>query len=477
MLNHGAVHSIACDVLISIPLEEMMTRSKNIQIQKLSCGRPVAFAGVAAFVAALALKGIKSRRALKKKNVEDNQDGFLLGTTKKSHTPLFLSDEEIAEHMLIVGGGGYGQKEFQLSFLYRAILRGGGALYLNMHGDLGVAGKIAAWSDKAGRSKDLINLAFPSAGAPLSGYKPVCFNPFDVMDAETAAKSIVVGANENRDHEGHLYTEVAVEMHRGLLSCLFWLRDNKGLYVDAKVIQDHLDFEAFVSISKRKDIPKEYLKEVSSYLQRMLVLGEEEARKQHTCFQIMSVGCLRLMTEQYPEIFTSGRNDLDFSSVIAKQQIVSVTFPSLARSSDHVIFLSLLVLGAFECCVRKVSCTSKKSGAASHPPFLVLSTEGGLARVGDLCREGRANGLAMVLATAAPSSLRRISDKEAEDIMSNTSTKIFMHVDEKQAATDATIAKDTESADLAKLGMQEGIACRAGERPRSIIVSSPPSAM
>ncbi|WP_157763180.1 type IV secretory system conjugative DNA transfer family protein [Acetobacter persici] len=437
----------------------------------------MAFAGVAAFVAALTIKGIKSRRALKKKSIEDNRNGFLLGMTKTSHTPLFLSDEEIAEHMLIVGGGGYGQKELQLSFLYRTMLRGGGALYLNMHGDLGIAGKIAAWSDNAGRSKDLINLAFPSPGAPLPGYKPVCFNPFDVMDAETAAKSIVLGADVKSNAPSKPYLEMSFEMHRSILSCLFWLRDYKGLYVDAQVIQDHLNYEDLLAVAERKDLPEEHLKEVRNYLERMGTLGEDLAKKQHTLLQMMSTERLKLMTEQYPEIFISGRNDVNFFSVIEKQRIVSVTFPSLARSPDHIIFLSSLVLGAFECCARKISRTSEKSGAGSHPPFLVLSTEGGLSRLGNLCREGRANGLAMVLATADPSSLRRISDKEAEAIMSNTSTKIFMHVDEKQGATDATISKNVEVPDLTKLGMQEGIACCAGKHQTSIIVSSPPSAI
>ncbi|GBR47642.1 hypothetical protein CSR02_15790 [Acetobacter pomorum] len=367
-----------------------------------------------------------------KKSVDDSEDGFLRRATKKSHFPLILSEEEMAKHMRIVAGGGYGQKDQHLSLLYRSMVCGGGALYLNMHGDLGLTGSIIAWADKINRKEDVISLAFPKA-APLHGDEVVCFNPFESMDALTSAKSIVLGADGKVGRSSDFFVGRSMEMHRSVLSGLFWLRDNLGLYVDAQVIQDHLNFEAVIALSERQDIPDEHLQGVRDYLKSILPLGEGMAKKQHALIQMMSTERLRIMTKEYPGIFTAGRNDIDFSSVIAKRQIVVVTFPSLTRNAELNDFLSSLVLNAFDSCVGKLFHKSEKNWDESnsavkdkYPMFLVMSTDDRFLRGSNLCQAGNTGRLAMVLATEDFSCLSKLSAKEGKTILSNASTKFFM---------------------------------------------------
>lgn len=158
---------------------------------------------------------------------------------------VWLSDDDLRKHFLILGSTGSGKSELLKAIFFNALCWGSGFFVADGKADNKLPLDNYALARWFGRDDDLLTLNFLLAGKTPEQVRKSRrrrtnkTNPFSTADADTI---IQMGANllPKVDGDAKNWQEKALNCWRGLVPALCWLRDHEGWEISVRHFVDYL---------------------------------------------------------------------------------------------------------------------------------------------------------------------------------------------------------------------------------------------
>jgi intracellular multiplication protein IcmO len=403
---------------------------------------------------------------------------------------IWLSDDDMRKHMLILGSTGSGKSEALKALFYNALNWSSGFFIADGKADNRLPTDVYTMCRSVGRDQDLLILNFLLAGKTPEQVRRSrrrrtnMLNPFPSADADTI---IQMGANLLPKVEGDAknWQEKALNLWRSVVQALAYKRDTQGFDLSISVFIDYMSLTKVEELylegyfeSQTRDGEwsygfagiKNYLESgVPGYMIAKLLkkngIGVEEpssspqmkrpgqagkefeqdsmAYEQHSYRTNQLMPVLNLLDKTYGFIFRAKYPEIDMSDVTLRNRILVMLIPSLEKSASEAENLGKLSIA----CLRVMM--SKNLGAevegdheellgskATNSPYPYLVALDELAYyfsdgIAVMFAQARSLGMAMV---AAAQDLEKLTEgsraAEAGAMIANTFTKFFMRIDD-----------------------------------------------
>jgi intracellular multiplication protein IcmO len=404
---------------------------------------------------------------------------------------IWLSDDDMRKHMLILGSTGSGKSEALKALFYNALNWSSGFFIADGKADNKLPTDVYTMCRSVGRDQDLLILNFLLAGKTPEQVRRSrrrrtnMLNPFPSADADTI---IQMGSNLLPKVEGDAknWQEKALNLWRSVVQALAYKRDTQGFDLSISVFIEYMSLgkveelylEGYYEAQNRDGEwsygfagIKNYLESgVPGYMIAKLLrkngIGVEEAPasptqmkrpgqagkefeqdsmayEQHSYRTNQLMPVLNLLDKTYGFIFRAKYPEIDMSDVTLRNRILVMLIPSLEKSASEAENLGKLSIA----CLRVMM--SKNLGAevegdheellgskATNSPYPYLVALDELAYyfsdgIAVMFAQARSLGTAMV---AAAQDLEKLTEgsraAEAGAMIANTTTKFFMRIDD-----------------------------------------------
>ena len=403
---------------------------------------------------------------------------------------IWLSDDDMRKHLLILGSTGSGKSEALKALFYNALNWSSGFFIADGKADNKLPTDVYTMCRSNGRDPDLLILNFLLAGKTPEQVRRSRrrrtnkLNPFPAADADTI---IQMGANLLPKVEGDAknWQEKALNLWRSVVQALAYKRDTQGFDLSVSVFID------FMSLDKVEDLyiegyeeslardgewsygyagVKNYLEsgcpayQVSKLLKKRGFSKDEApqaaaiqkrggsgkefeqdtmAYEQHSYRTNQLMPVLNLLDKTYGFIFRDKYPEIDMSDVTLRNRILVMLIPSLEKSAAEAENLGKLSIA----CLRVMM--SKNLGAevegdheellgskATNSPYPYLVALDELAYyfsdgIAVMFAQARSLGTSMI---AAAQDLEKLTEgtrqAEAGAMIANTVVKFFMRIDD-----------------------------------------------
>ena len=415
---------------------------------------------------------------------------FLLGHDKDERE-IWLTDDDVRQHMLVTGTTGSGKTEGLLGFAANALSWGSGLVYIDGKGDVSIYARVFALAYQSGRLQDLMVLNFMSRSGASRSVTSMRLNPFAQGSAETLTH-LVVSLMDDVGGDGAMWKGRASAMLAGVMRALCWLRDNRGQRLDTSVIRDHMNLRHMIALMDGSGIPEVHVSSIRAYLRSLPGYVEERGNKQpqtaldqHGYLEMQFTKILGSMADVYGHIFGDEGVDIDMNDVVLNRRILVVMLPALEKSPDEIANLGKIVLASLRAMMGAALGSSldgswedvvqNKPGRGTSP-FMCILDDVGYYTVRDtalMAAQGRTLGFSMVYSSQGIEDLRRIDEGEADKIIANTNTKVFMRTDELQKGLSP--GRHFQPSDLCGMGSGEAVVVHGGNQVQARLLYVPPS--
>lgn len=407
---------------------------------------------------------------------------------------IWLGDDDMRKHMLILGSTGSGKSEALKALFYNALNWSSGFFIADGKADNKLPTDVYTMCRSVGRDQDLLVLNFLLAGKTPEQVRRSRrrrtnkLNPFPAADADTI---IQMGANLLPKVEGDAknWQEKALNLWRSVVQALAYKRDTAGFDLSVSVFIDYMSLakveELYLegyqeSLSREGEWSygyagvKNYLESGCPAYQVTKLLkkngfGTEEAAdpsfprpaafgkarggkefeqdtmayEQHSYRTNQLMPVLNLLDKTYGFIFRDKYPEIDMTDVTLRNRILVMLIPSLEKSAAEAENLGKLSIA----CLRVMM--SKNLGAevegdheellgskATNSPYPYLVALDELAYyfsdgIAVMFAQARSLGTSMI---AAAQDLEKLTEgaraAEAGAMIANTTTKFFMRIDD-----------------------------------------------
>jgi hypothetical protein len=364
---------------------------------------------------------------------------FFLGHDRETGKGLWLTEEDVRRHTLVLGESGPGKTEAMLGLAENALDWSSGFLFCDGKGEVSLYARVYALARMWGREDDLLVLNMMASnrkpGEPYIHSNTL--NPFSGLSPEALALMVLSLLDVVGDDRWKGRAEILLT---GLARALFWLGERDGTEVDVGTIRDHLNLKSLMRLADAgayPDMPVEIREGVSRYLESLP--GYEADRgfrqpqvtlDQHGYLEMQFYVALAPLADIYGHLFRAGNVDIDMEDVIRGRRIVVVMMPSLERSGGEVARLGRLVMESFKETVSTLLGNGPKGpDLVSRAPFSAMFDEvQGYAAPGAarMASQARALGINLTFGATDMSALKKVGETEANAIFANCDTKIFL---------------------------------------------------
>lgn len=319
-------------------------------------------------------------------------DGILYMGALKSASPyekfkqLWVNDDDLRRHMLIMGTTGSGKSELLKAIFYNALCWSSGFFCADGKADNKLPTDALAMARMVGRDDDVLFLNFLLGGKTPEQVRrnrvrrTNRFNPFSGTDADTI---IQMGANmlPKVEGEGKNWQEKALNLWRAMVVAVCYRRDKEGVDVDVGVLIDYLSLPNIEKLylrgyeevmenggdpSSTKDWSYGYVG-IKAYLdsgcpsynvEKLLAkhgLGptgsptgrfgkpqegkafqqDNMASEQHAYRTSQLLPILNLLDKTYGHIFSAKYSEINMVDVTLNNRILAMLIPSLEKSSQE----------------------------------------------------------------------------------------------------------------------------------------------
>ncbi|MGY3581853.1 hypothetical protein ACVIGB_000076 [Bradyrhizobium sp. USDA 4341] len=416
---------------------------------------------------------------------------FLLGTTMAAGAPnrdtgkqVWLTNDDCRQHFLVVGTTGAGKTEALLGFCANALSWGSGFLFCDGKGDVSTFAKIYALARRFGREDDIlvVNLMTSNADVGVAGGKILSntLNPFTSGSSDSLTQ-MVVSLMDDAGGDGAMWKGRAVALFTGVMRALVWKRDAGLADLNIGLIRDCLNLNRIIELADREKephMPAPIRTSIDAYLTSLPGFQKDKGTKQaqttldqHGYLQMQFTRILGSLADVYGHIFLTPHGEVDMNDVVLGRRILVVMLPALEKSSDEVANLGKIIVamlkgmmgGTLGSTIENTWDIVVDARPYSSPtPFVVILDEVGYYTVSGLAvmsAQARSLGFSLVFATQDIPAMLRNDDKEAKSMIANTTTKMFMRVEE----TEMTAKLAVESAGVGHFAQVAGYAAKSGE--------------
>ena len=375
---------------------------------------------------------------------------FFLGNEVGTSKEVWLSNDDLRQHMLIVGPDSPEKSDLVVSAAANALARGSSFIMVSASGDTGMYARLYGLCREFHREDDLL------VANIIRGHSHR-MNPFRTGSPEALARLLT---DLMDDDGGAMWRGRATAMVSGLLRILCWLRDNKGFELDTASLRDHLSMRLLVEIVAREDIPVQVTRGLASYLTSLpgfkgeRGVGQSQTTlDQHGYLEMSFTRILGSLSDVHGHIFTAGGVDIDMDDVVLNRRNLLVLLPSLERSHDEMCNMARIVVSMLRDMMGR-SLGSKLEGTweevvdkrpwrGSSPCAVILDECGHYLTPGTslMAAQARSMGFSMVYATQDIPAMKRLDEKEAESIIANTNTTVIMRTEDSKSPGDPAATK------------------------------------
>lgn len=393
---------------------------------------------------------------------------------------IFLSDDDMREHMLVFGSTGSGKTRFLLGMFYQAIATGSGCIYVDGKGDNAVFALAYALCRRLGRLDDLLIINYLTGGEGIEegAFLSNTTNPFAHGNNEQI-RSIFVGLMRETSGDGDMWKGRTSAMIGALLGVLVWMRDNQGMTLDINRIRTYMPLDKIIELSSDTDIPERfrtplarYLRELPGYSEEDALIGEisPKAFEQHSFLTMQLTEVMSDLSETLGHIFNTEMGDVDFKDVVFNRRILFVLLPSLEKDPDALAGLGKLIVSGVKSALApalgsspegtKRDIIDSKPTNANVPFYLILDEYGYYSVKGFavVAAQARSLGISVCFASQDYPSLKKASEEEAASTVANTGVKCCMRLEDPKDTFEVFRARAGE----AYIAMTSGSKRKAG---------------
>ena len=384
---------------------------------------------------------------------------FFLGNQASDKQELWLKAKDILTHSLLFGTTGSGKTETLVSMSYNALATGSGLFYIDPKASPKLSEQIWQMARFLGRDDDFRVLNYGTSGKTkdktphrLSNTN----NPFTVGSAEgltqllTSLISVSEGSNS-------IFSDNAQTLISGVMYALVDLRDKGEFTLSPRLIRNYLGLAKCVELAQHPKLSPDARESVQGALRNFgWVAGkplEEQPKnfpEQYGYAQAYFGLPLARFTDTYSHIYDVQDGEVDFADAIMQRRILVVLLPSLEKSPAELSGLGKISLSALRnaCAVGLGSkiegdaadvLESLPTEAVGIGPYLCIVDEyAAIVTPGFevVLTQGRGLGIAAIVASQDYAGILEADKKGAQQMVANTSIKVFMKMQDAEKTWD-----------------------------------------
>lgn len=403
-------------------------------------GGGIAMAGAALCVAGTNYIVNRMARPVAKANVLDakldirsaaaltSPDGLLLGFAADTGNPVYLPDEDLMRHGIILGQSGVGKTVLGKLMMFQQIQRGGGLMFIDGKMNADDINTIYQYCKYCGREKDLLILN-PGKPELSHTYNPILYGDPDEIAARVLS---LIPSTENNPGADH-YKQSANQGISTLVAALqaanlaFNFIDFTILLMNHKAIED-------LEVRLKRTAPNHpATKNLSLFLEQYKGGGKPgsgnenmvDIKRLKETFGGIGGRMYMFGTGKFGEVLNTYTPDINLFEAIRSNKIVYAALPTMGKNEAASNFGKML-LGDLRTSISWVQ--GLPEAERPWPPYLTFMDEVGSYAVASLARpfeQARSAQIALFPAAQTLANLEVVSPDFKEMVVGNTWTKIF----------------------------------------------------
>ena len=411
---------------------------------------------------------------------------FFLGNRMQDGQELWLKAKDILTHCLLFGTTGSGKTETLVSLSYNSLATGSGLFYIDPKASPKLSMQIWQMARFLGRDDDYRVLNYGTSGK-VKGKSPHRLsntnNPFTFGSAE-ALTQLLVSLMPASDGANSIFADKAQALMSGVMYALVDLRDKGLLKLSTSVIRDALALEKCVALALRPELDEESRASIQAALGTSGWIAGREMKDQPPSFaeqfgyaQSYFGKALSSLTDTYSHIYGAEDGEVDFADAIMQRRILVVLLPSLEKAPAELASLGKISLSAIRnaCAVGLGAqiegnaadvLEALPTDAIGIGPYLCIVDEyAAIVTPGFevVLTQGRGLGIAAIVASQDYAGILEADKKGAQQMVANTSIKIFMKMQDAEKtwellrgqAGQSTVVRTTGYAVNEKIGASD----------------------
>ena len=411
---------------------------------------------------------------------------FFLGNRMQDGQELWLKAKDILTHCLLFGTTGSGKTETLVSLSYNSLATGSGLFYIDPKASPKLSMQIWQMARFLGRDDDYRVLNYGTSGK-VKGKSPHRLsntnNPFTFGSAE-ALTQLLVSLMPASDGANSIFADKAQALISGVMYALVDLRDKGLLKLSTSVIRDALALEKCVALALRPELDEESRASIQAALGTSGWIAGREMKDQPQSFaeqfgyaQSYFGKALSSLTDTYSHIYGAEDGEVDFADAIMQRRILVVLLPSLEKAPAELASLGKISLSAIRnaCAVGLGAqiegnaadvLEALPTDAIGIGPYLCIVDEyAAIVTPGFevVLTQGRGLGIAAIVASQDYAGILEADKKGAQQMVANTSIKIFMKMQDAEKtwellrgqAGQSTVVRTTGYAVNEKIGASD----------------------
>ena len=411
---------------------------------------------------------------------------FFLGNRMQDGQELWLKAKDILTHCLLFGTTGSGKTETLVSLSYNSLATGSGLFYIDPKASPKLSMQIWQMARFLGRDDDYRVLNYGTSGK-VKGKSPHRLsntnNPFTFGSAE-ALTQLLVSLMPASDGANSIFADKAQALISGVMYALVDLRDKGLLKLSTSVIRDALALEKCVALALRPELDEESRASIQAALGTSGWIAGREMKDQPPSFaeqfgyaQSYFGKALSSLTDTYSHIYGAEDGEVDFADAIMQRRILVVLLPSLEKAPAELASLGKISLSAIRnaCAVGLGAqiegnaadvLEALPTDAIGIGPYLCIVDEyAAIVTPGFevVLTQGRGLGIAAIVASQDYAGILEADKKGAQQMVANTSIKIFMKMQDAEKtwellrgqAGQSTVVRTTGYAVNEKIGASD----------------------
>lgn len=397
---------------------------------------------------------------------------FYIGVEDVTKKEIWITDDDCRQHFMVYGTTGAGKSEMLFGFCANFISWGSGFIFIDGKGDIKGMASIYALAKRWGREADFRVMNFMPATYLAPGeIASNSYNPYTTAPAGDMVTSIVglmaVGKED-------VWSQRARQMIKAEIYVMAWARDNGKLDMNASSITRFMELNemlTFLTDERFADMPLYLEEQLLGYLcslpnfqrsdwthkdrsqrgknaEGKPVEISDKAYEQHTYLVMQLSGPMGLLTGDFRHIFMAEYGDIDFFDCLFNRRILVVLLPSLNVEAEQTAQMGRINIGGMKsmmgACLgslgQHVGSTIKDVvylRPTNYPAaFGIIMDEVGsylVSGIAQMATQVRSLGISMVFASQDEKQLKKFDEKEAETIIANTNTQIYMRLQDELA--------------------------------------------
>ena len=419
-----------------------------------------------------------------------------LGQDQVTKEELWLAQDDILRHMLVLGTTGAGKTATLLGIAANLLCSGGGLIYSDAKGSTQLYYQIHGLARRLGRDDDVFIMNYQTSSSKGSSRtkRSNSLNLFLGRSPDTLSQiflSLMPGGGG--DGANAVFSAKAEALMSAVLTPLVWLRDSANWTLSLRMLADAMTWDGATGLAAVQIIPDAHVQQLRDFIEsqpgmnakfredgnppriqapvwaralnqasakvletRRLAEGGSVLRNEsnwnptdQTLQQFGYAGmyhtrALQSLSETYGDLYDVVYGDIKLEDIIAQRRILVVVLPALEKSPTELRQLGKLLLSAIRGAVALglgQAAEGSRSEAIDRSPTksesiaLIIADEYAFQLAegfATVAAQARSLSVGVIFAGQDLAGIKKAGAEEADQVVANTLTKVIMRLAETE---------------------------------------------